>query len=107
MARFKDMLRVARVASRLLARRALLALDDEVGIARHQRIAAAGELLAQAHEFHDGIRSAHKRLHVFTLEEDGSNDHCQIDNLARGNQVVFDWLDELFQHRSAGARPAD
>lgn len=63
------------------------------------------ELLRQAHQFYEGIASARKRLHIFTLEEDGSNDHCQIDNLGRGNQVVFDWLDELFQYRKAAVRP--
>jgi len=63
------------------------------------------ELLRQAREFHEGIASACKRLHIFTLDQDGSNDHCQIDNLGRGNQVVFDWLDELFRYRKVATRP--
>jgi len=64
------------------------------------------ELLRQAHEFYAGIASVRKRLHTFALEQDGSNDHFQIDNLGRGNQLVFDWLDELFRHRKAVTGPA-
>jgi pimeloyl-ACP methyl ester carboxylesterase len=60
-------------------------------------LAGEGEgelLLRQAREFHKGISSKDKRLHVFSLAEDGSDDHCQLDNITRGMQVVFDWLDE-------------
>jgi pimeloyl-ACP methyl ester carboxylesterase len=51
----------------------------------------------QAREFLSLISSDEKRLHVFTLEADGSDDHCQLDNRSRGNQVMFDWLDDVFQ----------
>jgi hypothetical protein len=32
---------------------------------------------------------------IFTREQ-GSEAHCQIDNLALPNQTMFDWLDEIF-----------
>jgi hypothetical protein len=51
-----------------------------------------------------GFGVAEKRLHVFTLERDGSYDHCQLDNVSRGQQVTFDWLDDVFDHRPAVAR---
>lgn len=50
----------------------------------------------QAKDFLSLISSEEKKLHVFTLDVDGSNDHCQLDNRARGNQVMFDWLDDIF-----------
>lgn len=59
-------------------------------------LAGAGEgeiMVRQAREFHEGVASKDKRLHIFTLEADGSDDHCQLDNLGRGMQVIFDWLD--------------
>jgi pimeloyl-ACP methyl ester carboxylesterase len=51
-------------------------------------------MLRQAREFYEGIASPYKRLHVFSLEKDGPDDHCQLDNITRAMQVVFDWLDE-------------
>ncbi|MBE0447453.1 MAG: alpha/beta fold hydrolase [Actinobacteria bacterium] len=57
------------------------------------------ELIRQAREFYEGISSEDKRLHIFTLEQDGSNDHVQLDNLSRAQQVAFDWLDEVFSYR--------
>jgi pimeloyl-ACP methyl ester carboxylesterase len=57
------------------------------------------EWLRQAKLFYDGISSEIKKLHIFTLEDDGSNDHCQLDNRSRGTQVMFDWLDDLFDYR--------
>jgi pimeloyl-ACP methyl ester carboxylesterase len=53
----------------------------------------------QATEFLSRISSTEKKLHIFTLESDGSNDHCQLDNRSRGNQVMFDWLDGIFNYR--------
>ena len=54
-----------------------------------------GEIIEQqARDFLSMISSDEKKLHVFTLEADGSDDHCQLDNRSRGNQVMFDWLDE-------------
>ena len=56
-----------------------------------------GEVMVrQAHEFYENISSKHKQMHVFTRGEDGSNDHCQLDNISRGQQVVFDWLQGVF-----------
>ncbi len=55
-----------------------------------------GEIVEQqARDFLSMISSDVKKLHIFTLETDGSDDHCQIDNRSRGNQVMFDWLDEV------------
>lgn len=53
----------------------------------------------QAKNFYNMISSKKKKLHVFNMEKDGSNDHCQLDNRSRGNQVLFDWLDEVFDYR--------
>ena len=52
------------------------------------------EMLTQTREYHDGIGSERKQMHVFTLEEDGSYDHCMLDNHSRMQQVTFAWLDE-------------
>lgn len=53
-------------------------------------------LLQQARVFIQAVGSENKLLHAFNLERDGSNDHCQLDNLSRGQQVTFDWLDHVF-----------
>jgi pimeloyl-ACP methyl ester carboxylesterase len=67
--------------------------------------AGEGEIMVrQAREFHQGIGSKVKRLHVFSLEEDGSDDHCQLDNITRGMQVAFDWLDEVMDWRPSRQR---
>lgn len=58
-----------------------------------------GEMLRQANFFFDNISSKKKNLHIFTREQDGSNDHCQLDNFARAHQIAYDWLDELFNHK--------
>ena len=56
-----------------------------------------GEVMVrQAHEFYENISSKQKHIHVFTRLRDGSNDHCQLDNISRGQQVVFDWLKNVF-----------
>jgi len=52
----------------------------------------------QAEEFYQGIYSDDKDLHAFKLRNDGSNDHCQLDNRSRGTQVMFDWLDNIFDY---------
>lgn len=57
------------------------------------------ELLKQAKQFYDGISSAIKEMHVFRLRDDGTEDHCQVDNRSRGNQVMFDWLDTVFNYK--------
>jgi pimeloyl-ACP methyl ester carboxylesterase len=56
-------------------------------------------MLRQAQEFYEGIASEVKRLHIFSLAADGSNDHCQLDNFARAHQVAFDWLNEVFEYQ--------
>ena len=56
------------------------------------------ELVQQAKQFYNTISSTNKKLHIFTLDADGSNDHCQLDNRSRGNQIAFDWLDEVFNY---------
>lgn len=56
------------------------------------------ELVRQAKEFYDSISSTKKTLYTFTIDADGSNDHCQLDNRSRGNSVMFDWLDEVFDY---------
>ena len=53
-------------------------------------------LIGQARRFIDGISSSEKRLHLFTMERDGSDDHCQLDNRSRGAQVMFDFFDDVF-----------
>jgi len=53
--------------------------------------------IMQARRFIDGISSTRKELHIFTLERDGSNDHCQMGNVSRLCQVMFDWMDKIFE----------
>lgn len=40
---------------------------------------------------------APKTVRVFTIEE-GAEEHCQEGNHALFHQVMFDWLDEVFEH---------
>jgi len=54
-------------------------------------------MLKEANKFIESISSTVKKIHLFSLESDGSDDHCQLDNRTRGNQVMFDWLDKIFQ----------
>jgi pimeloyl-ACP methyl ester carboxylesterase len=65
-------------------------------------LAGAGEgdeMLRQTRAFYNTIASEHKRLYIFTIGKDHANDHCQLDNRARANQVMFDWLDGVFEYR--------
>ena len=63
---------------------------------------ADGDVLRrQAQEMLDRIPAQKKQLHLFTLEKDGAEDHCQLDNTSRGAQVMFDWLDDVFDYRPA------
>ena len=59
------------------------------------------EFVRQAEEFYESISSTNKAMHVFSLEVDGSNDHCQLDNFSRASQVMFDWLDDVFGYTAA------
>ncbi|TVR89896.1 MAG: alpha/beta fold hydrolase [Trueperaceae bacterium] len=56
------------------------------------------EMLRQTREFHEAIRSREKSMHVFTLDRDGTHDHCMLDNHARMQQVLFEWLNGVFGH---------
>ena len=58
------------------------------------------ELLTQAKEFIKGISSDVKEIYIFNLDKDGSNDHIQLDNRISGNQIMFDWLDEIFDYNA-------
>jgi hypothetical protein len=55
------------------------------------------ELLRQTHQFYENISTPDREIKIFTLEEDASDDHCQLDNRTRANQIVFDWLDDVFR----------
>jgi hypothetical protein len=55
------------------------------------------EMLKQTREFYRGISSKQKKMRVFTLEEDGSHDHCMLDNHSRMHHVTFAWLNEVFR----------
>jgi alpha-beta hydrolase superfamily lysophospholipase len=46
-------------------------------------------------ECFDRLPDPRKKMVIFTREQ-GSEAHCQIDNLALPNQTMFDWLDEIF-----------
>lgn len=58
------------------------------------------EQIAQAREFFNALKTP-KELRVFT-PADGADAHCQINNLSLMQQVVFDWLDEVFNYKGAG-----
>ncbi len=53
------------------------------------------EFVNQAKQFYENISSVNKKLHIFSVDE-SAGAHCQINNLTLMNQVVFDWLDEIF-----------
>jgi pimeloyl-ACP methyl ester carboxylesterase len=48
-----------------------------------------------ARECYERLPHPKKKLVIFTREQ-GSEAHCQVDNLALPNGVIFDWLDEVF-----------
>jgi hypothetical protein len=52
-------------------------------------------MLKQAREYYEGVSSTRKKLHVFSLDKDGSDGHCLLDNPTRAMQVMFDWLDDV------------
>jgi len=53
-------------------------------------------LIAQAKEFIEHVGSTKKELKILSLKKDGTNDHCQLDNISRLQQIVFDWLNPIF-----------
>lgn len=62
------------------------------------------ELLRQAHQYIELAGSERKALHVFSLGDDGTDDHCQIDNQPRFHQLTYDWLDDVFAGSREGSR---
>ena len=56
------------------------------------------EMIKQTREFIEGISSKHKKMHIFTKPQDGSHDHCMLDNVSRMQYVVFEWLNEVFEY---------
>jgi hypothetical protein len=60
-------------------------------------LASEGEakaFLTQAHEFYAALKVP-KKLHIFSAEE-GTDAHCQVNDLTLMQEVVYDWLDETF-----------
>ena len=55
-------------------------------------------MIRQVQDFTEGISSKEKQMRVLSMSEDGSVDHCQLDNIARAQQVMFPWLDRIFDH---------
>jgi len=60
-------------------------------------LAGAGEApitLKIARECYAQLPHPQKKLVIFSMEE-GGEAHCQVNNLALPNRVIFDWLDEV------------
>ncbi len=88
-------------------------LSEALEMARQARVEKAGEItcpvlcmvgegeseeqMAQAREFYDALKCP-KELRIFTAP-DGADAHCQINNLSLMQQVVFDWLDDVFEYK--------
>jgi hypothetical protein len=51
--------------------------------------------LDQTRECFKRLPNPNKKLAILTREE-GGDAHCQVNNLKLLNQVIFDWLDEVF-----------
>jgi hypothetical protein len=62
-------------------------------------------LLRQTQDYYEGIGSQEKEMRILSMSEDGSEDHCQLDNIARAQQVMFPWLDRVFSY-SNQSQPA-
>lgn len=56
------------------------------------------ELQRQAKVVYEAVKSknSHTRLQIFEAES-GADAHCQVNNLRLVHNVVFDWLDTLFE----------
>jgi hypothetical protein len=50
--------------------------------------------LEQANEVYDAL-TVPKHFYIFSIEE-GADAHCQLNNFSRMQQVVYDWLDDVF-----------
>lgn len=53
------------------------------------------ECQAQTRLCYENVRSARKEIRIFTSAE-GAEAHCQVNNLPLWNQVLYDWLDVIF-----------
>jgi dienelactone hydrolase len=53
------------------------------------------ELQRQTRECYDRVHSMRKDIRIFTAAE-GADAHDQVNNLPLWNQVLYDWLDEIF-----------
>jgi hypothetical protein len=51
--------------------------------------------MEQQRELLANVQSPIKKLHIFK-EAEGADAHCMTNNLMYHNQVIFDWLDEVF-----------
>ncbi len=56
--------------------------------------------LKQAREVYDAVRSSKKLFRVF-LAAEGADAHCQLNNFSLMHEVVYDWLDEVFEKNTA------
>jgi len=79
------------------------ALPRKVGRKPLIRAGEGEEMLRQTREFHEAIASREKAMHVFSLERDGTHDHCMLDNHSRMQQVLFEWLGGVFGRGDRGA----
>jgi pimeloyl-ACP methyl ester carboxylesterase len=61
--------------------------------------AEAPVTLQIARECWEKLPHPQKKLLIFT-KEDGSDAHCQVDNLAVPNRAIFEWLSEVFAYPS-------
>lgn len=57
---------------------------------------ANAETQKQQHEFLKALPHPQKQL-VITRADEGASSHCLAENRSLMSQIVFDWLDELFQ----------
>jgi len=79
------------------------------GAIRCPTLCMAGEgeakvTLALARECYEQLPNPSSKLVVLTAEQ-GGEAHCQVSNLSLLNQVIFDWLDEVF-HQGMRSRVA-
>ena len=93
-------------------------LSEALEMARQARVEKAGEItcpvlctvgegeseeqMTQARKFYDALKYP-KELRIFTAP-DGADAHCQINNLSLMQQVVSDWLDNLFEQNDLTLR---
>jgi pimeloyl-ACP methyl ester carboxylesterase len=56
----------------------------------------SAELQRQTRECYNRVRSMRKDIRIFTAAE-GADAHDQVNNLPLWNQVLYDWLDEIFE----------